>query len=713
MWFLKARGLLIFVFAVALPVLEAGCGGDSKGEPGAGDGGMDSPDDAAEPTLSELLDGIDMGTKWADVPEPTREALEAHALAVAEARRAEWGAGGLEEKTMALLEAPTEAMDAALYEFLYGFFGYLLAEDFTGFTNGDFELTLRKLYLAYIGAHGTLAVTYGGLSAIDWNGETPLSRHPIPDEELVADLADYAAVVHDELLAYDDSDLTAEEQAVRAEALFYARQLRGGSLGFGLGSDDLLTPTGVARFAWDFLFERAPLEVRGSEPLLVDGDEFLEQVNAYFWLSPNRTLDRSLAAGLDDLFASALNVDEIAAYLGAGQDAKAFALLGAWYVERTKASDAASAECVLVTEGARTRLWDAFAADNFQPGGDASDFLAFSDDFGAYSLSLEARQRQYVLDALEAFRVARGYEDSAVADAKAAVLAEDGYGNLIGAAKSGLIGGDAAAFEDTLASVTYVGGYLAGAGVSLSDETKVQAAWTRTRAFLIERYSLEEGELPDSVTVENGDTTDAYDDGSVAVGIASALHLGELYQTLLRAAYQSLAYTRMAEGGSAPSGALLGGAAEIAASELLPDLLDAALPSEGALEPARRAFYLAGLGDQSFFLAASDLALARYLRDECGEGNALTFAQSFADRWGVTNLEERGYLAARASQGMTYLAFAYGEASVWATLGRLNEGWGTPADALTLLACDLAAPDVSGGALVATRAALESCVAGW
>jgi hypothetical protein len=673
-----------------------------------GDGGtdIDTGDDTGTdtgvpplPDLDALLGPIPAGTAWADLDAPTAQGLFEHAEQLFARYRAQWDETGILAKEAVILPDTGVIRDNVDTYVEHQFPNVVDAATFSVDTLQEPQLgeILRRLYLAHIGSsRNTLAVD--DIVELDWDGVTPLLEPPLPEPTALADLQAYTS---DGVVAPLESLLAAgtlveAEAALAQEALYVARSLRAGSIGFyAYGSDDPLTPWGAAVWGAEVTYDYA------EQAAFPTREEFLRYQNAAFMSDSHlKYVSEHNVAVVTDLLGPlyATSPAFYDAVLSSDPDAGRMAgLLAGWWSERMVALPEASSSCYPYTDADRDRIVDAFTADLKLPY-EATWLADFDTTLDVEGVRLTSLYQQATLDALGLL-----YDDTELppgerAAVEAAILAETRFGAVVEttlATLDAVTGSPDASQElrDALAAVPVYGGDPTA--LDPADVAAVDQVWANVRSALVARYSSGarvhdiDQTLPATVNVSTSGASSTASGGVITVGLGRPQSEAFLYVILTHEALH--AFDRRA--GLETSGATIEGPASLTEHAVARDiLLEFAPPDQGP-------FYLldtAGTDARRYGISDATLAV---LTTDCSTGqSSVELATAAAEAWGMSGsaLGEVPVRSHWGTQFLSYLAGQYVYAEVIAYFEeQIQPGVDNGLDPFDLHTCDLLLPPLT------------------
>jgi hypothetical protein len=671
---------------------DTGSGTDPDSSTGETEGGDQS--------LLELLASVPDGTRWADLDDATRAAIEKHAADRYAANADEWGGAALVEKEATLLRASTAEIDAAFDTWAAVRLG--APEDFSASSEiADDALSdaLRRAYLAEIGTQRCELVYLYPEAPLEWDGAGPLTGCPTElGEETRGELRAYAAAVHGDLAAIDDATLDETTRPLRDRALHITRALGAGSLS-AWGVDELQTPWGAVAFSADpyFSWSYAP-------ELFADGEAYIQAINAATQ-QPLHWVDvGTVGAALEYTFPAWVLEEEAAELLGDPTLGHYHFMLWDWWRERLEADPAATTACTAYDEGEQQRIMDGFAGNMYfdvesqMTLGDLAPLTAELSD------AIAAHYRGVAIDAVDAV-----FPDDSVLDpqARAAVHAAIEATDSFGALADVIAGALDEATGDTVASETFAAA-LADVDVLSVDRNgevppevaaQVQAMWTDVRAYLVasyDGYAVDyAAALPETVEV-TADYGAFASPAGVTMGLGVPRTVTEAYSTMLHEAHHVVNFNA----DLVVEGAAIEGAAELASRQTRSDLLASVL---SPIDATIGEFLL--VSSDARLVGFTNATLAVLTRASCDGADTRQYATDIAASYGVSD-DDLALASHRAHNGTQYLGYMTGEVIYADRLAWFSTAVGQTVTAFDLQKC--AMPDAP--TTDASAAALADCL---
>ncbi len=667
--------------------------------------GCPSPDGDPEPEptvtatpILEILEGVELGTAWADLDEAKKAELEVSADLTLAAYAQKWNQAGLEEKERVLTEEPTAAMTANFDLFVQERFG--ANPDFTASTDVTSPALLAALQKAYIA--NVSAAQYmmwwlaPGASETTWDGETTQYQFPLPEGDTRKDHEAYGRSLVADLTAIDATALPEAEAQLHEKALFVAHQLAAGSLGFAYGGADLETPWGRAIWAGDVVY-LGSAEVGNA---IYENDEaYLSQLNAM--LMPEHIYVNVGTVALMEEFLAPIVFDPgfIAFAYGdpAESDAaRAITLLTTWYVERLAASADAEKACTIYSQTQRNQMYEAFAGDSLFDKNLENNFGVLEQNLNQASDIFTGNFKTALLDSVRALYTVDELSEAEFTTLQDRFDAELNFGNLTSLAPTAIadITGEQALADRITAAfdnIGTVGGYGDDVeAVPAEDDALLQTMWTEVRTYLIDTYDSDllhlEQSLPTTVTTTLGTSiyTQAGEPSYIEFGLGTPYNLAYVYAILIHEAHHAASF------GASFTIEGLGweGAASLTERMVTPDFFATFVPEQD------RGFWVASLsvGDaRRFGITGATLGLIN--RESCddGKGNMLEFAADVAAGYGLSGpgLDEAQI---RAQWGTQILGYLVGQTDYLARIEDMTPAAGFAIDPWMLLQCGMPNP---------------------
>ena len=485
-----------------------------------------------------------------------------------------------------------------------------------------------------------------------------------------------------DLRSLGEASLTPLERQLKQRALFDARAHAVGAFNTdSFGGGDMQSACEINGLNYDILggYEAD----KGRPKIYASDDEVLRDANALYLNNiPLKWLDvGTVSSTMHYELCTITDPDFVKARVGdpATNDvARGMILLKNWWMERVSGSHDARNKCTVYSDPDRTRVWEAFSADQQFNNDGSSTMKTYQVQLAAYR---DGKIAQYRDTAKLALRQVFP-DDTVLTSAQrqkvvVAIDAETAFGLFptkisaaLDTAQGSTNGAAATRWNNAiLANVVRIGGnYRPGDTVRPADDAALKAMFAEVKTWVVAQttgYPIDIASLYPKITftVSTGNNASTVTPGEIVLGAGTARSRFEHYSTIIHELRHAVYYAWLANAPDktkvrSDEGPVLEGSGVAVEALLLQPFAKQLLNNDTAY-----ALYSLDYGIRDArFAGTTDATLQKYFRAGCSgfsDPDTVAFTRNIAATYGLTgNLADN--VAIRAHVGTQYLQYISG-----------------------------------------------------